>query len=131
MKWKFSCPSCRAVLNPNVKVILKMKCGQQQGLILFSPRLGNYKTICDQELAAQMADGDMVEFSCPVCGDVLTSSSSTKLAEICMHQPGQRMKRLQFSRIYGEHATFILNGDTVTPLGKDSSAFNDINFFGV
>lgn len=131
MKWKYACPSCKAVLNPNVKIILRLRRGKLNGLILISPRPGNYRIICDRDFAAKVKHGQLVEFSCPVCGEVLTAPASRKLAELLLLQPQGKVKRVQFSCVYGEHATFILDGDTVVPYGDDAAAYDEVNFFGV
>jgi PHP family Zn ribbon phosphoesterase len=131
MKWRYACPRCRAILNPSVKIILGVRRGKSRGLMLLSPRPGNYKTICDEELAAKIHEGETVELSCPVCGGLLTSSVSKKLAELLLHQPGQPIKRIQFSRVFGEHATFVLDGETVVPYGEDADIYGHLNFFGV
>ncbi len=38
--------------------------------------------------------------------------------------------KVEFSRIYGEHATFIVDGKDVTSFGENAHDFQDINFFG-
>lgn len=130
MKWKYACPHCHAVLNPNVKIILRLRRGKREGLILISPRPGIYQIIADEEFGKHLKAGEMAELSCPVCGTVLTSRASRKLAELLLVQPGHGRRRIQFSRIYGEHATFILNGEKVTPYGEHADAYDEINFFG-
>ena len=131
MKWKYACPHCKAVLNPNVKIVLAVKRGKKRGLILLSPRPGNYKSICDEDISDRFSDGTLVDFSCPACGENLTSKASRKLAEMLLMQPNQKTKRVQFSRVYGEHATFVLNGETVIPYGDDAGIYDEVNFFGV
>jgi len=37
---------------------------------------------------------------------------------------------VQFSRAYGVHATFIVDGESVTAYGPDTGDFDHINFFG-
>ena len=38
--------------------------------------------------------------------------------------------RMEFSRTYGEHATFIVDGQEVTAYGEDADDYQDVNFFG-
>jgi predicted RNA-binding Zn-ribbon protein involved in translation (DUF1610 family) len=130
MKWKYACPHCKAVLNPNIKIILRLRRGKRQGLILISPRPGNYKIICDDSFGQHLKDGELSEFSCPVCNAVLTSRASRNLAELLLLQPNGP-RRIQFSRVFGEHATFILNGEKVIPYGEHAAVYDEINFFGV
>jgi hypothetical protein len=131
MKWKYACPHCKAVLNPNIKIILAVRKGKKRGLMLLSPRPGNYKLICDEDLGGQIKRGDAIEFSCPVCHAVLTSPVSSKLSELLLGLPGQPVKKVKFSRIYGEHATFIHDGDSITHYGEDADVYGHLNFFGV
>lgn len=130
MKWKYTCPHCSSVLNPNVKIILRVRRGRRTGLMLLSPRPGNYKSICDPDFSRQIRDGQLVEFSCPACGAELTSPAAHRLAELRL-VVGKERKRIQFSRVYGEHATFVLDGESVVPYGPDAPIYDDVNFFGV
>ena len=128
MKWTYACPHCHAVLNPHTKIILAARRGKRRGLILLSPQPGNYRSIIDSGFALQ--DGEMVEFTCPACGVDLVSTVAKKLAEILLVLPGQRTRRVQFSRVYGEHATFVMDGEKVVPYGDDAGSYERINFFG-
>lgn len=129
MKWIYACPHCRATLNPHTKIILAARRGKKRGLILLSPQPGNYKSIVDA--AFDLQAGETVEFSCPACGAELTSAASRRLAEVLLLMPGQRVRRVQFSRVYGEHATFVLDGEKVVPYGDDAGSYGRVNFFGV
>ncbi len=131
MKWKYNCPHCKTVLNPNVKIVVAVRRGKLRGLMLLSPRPGNYQFICDDDFGAQVKDGTLLDFFCPACGVDLTSAASPKLAEIDLHQPNQPVKKIQFSKVHGEHATFILDGETVVPFGDDAFLYDEVNFFGV
>jgi hypothetical protein len=131
MKWKYSCPHCKAVLNPHVKIVLSARRGKTHGLVLLSPRPGNYQFLCDDEFQAKVKEGELITLSCPSCGTNLTSTVSKKLAEINLHQPGRQVMKVQFSRVQGEQATFILNGETVVPYGEDADLYDEVNFFGV
>jgi len=128
MKWIYACPHCRATLNPHTKLILAARRGKRRGLILLSPQPGNYKSIIHESFP--LAQGDMVEFACPACAAVLTSPASSRLAEVLLVMPGQRARRVEFSRVYGEHATFILDGEKVVPYGDDAGSYERVNFFG-
>lgn len=129
MKWKYACPHCNGILNPHTKIILVARRGRRRGLVLLSPRPGNYTTIADDTFP--LNKGEMAQFSCPICGQELTSQLSRNLAELLLMLPGLKVKRIQFSRIFGEHATFILDGETLTPYGEDADLYGKINFFGV
>ena len=130
MKNLFVCPHCEAVLNPSVKVLLKVSYRKKQGLILLSPQPGNFEFICDKSIADVIKPGSTVSFSCPVCQADLTSARDKKFAELRMNGRGGHRRRIEFSRVYGTHATFIIDGDEVTAYGDDSDDFAKTNFFG-
>lgn len=131
MKWKYTCPHCKAVLNPNVKIVLSARRGKTRGLILLSPRPGTYKIISDSDFNDKVKEGELVMLTCPACSADLTSSASRNLAEINLHQPGRPALKIQFSRVQGEQATFVLNGESVVPYGEDAEIYDEVNFFGM
>jgi hypothetical protein len=130
MKKHFTCPHCDAVLNPNVKVVLVVTYRKRRGMILLSPQPGNYKYICDKSVEERLQHGAKVKFSCPVCAADLTSPANTKFAELHMGAPGQEPMKVEFSRVFGTHATFVIDGEEVTTYGEDVENFGNTNFFG-
>ena len=38
--------------------------------------------------------------------------------------------KVEFSRVFGTHATFVIDGDEVQAYGDDAEDFNATNFFG-
>jgi len=130
MKNVFSCPHCKAVLNPSVKILLVISYKKKKGKILLSPQPGNYKYICDPSVEKHLTEGAKVRFSCPVCSEDLTSSTSSQLAEMRMTAPGQETRRVEFSRIYGKNATFIYDDEGVIAFGEDAENLGSTNFFG-
>ena len=131
MKNVYSCPHCRSVLNPNIKILLAARYGRKRGMMLLSPQPGNFWFICDFELRSALKPGAMVSLSCPVCAEDLTSSTSKNLAELRLMAHGKTYKRVEFSRRYGEQATFIVDGDNVVTYGDDVELYDELNFFGV
>lgn len=130
MKNVFTCPHCDAVLNPSVKILLVIAYRKKKGMILLSPQPGNYKYICDQSVEKNLSQGAKVRFACPVCTEDLTSPRSSQLAELRMVVPGGEPRRVEFSRVYGKHATFVIDGEDVTAFGEDSDNTGSTNFFG-
>jgi hypothetical protein len=131
MKRVYYCPACNATLNPSVKVILTAVKDQRAGLILLSPQPGNFKFVLDPGVASTLQPGAAVKFACPACAADLTSQANRKFAELNLVVPGQEPRRVEFSRIYGTHATFIVSGDAVKAYGEDVDDYKRINFFGV
>lgn len=131
MKNTFLCPHCQSVLNPNVKILLAAKYGGKRGMVLLSPQPGNYKFIADKTFAEALRPGAEVQFFCPVCSQDLTAASSKQMVELRLLTPGHESRRVQFSRAYGVHATFVIDGAEVTTFGDDAEDLDNINFFGV
>ena len=130
MKNVYACPHCHAVLNPNVKILLTMGCRRKKGLILLSPQLGNFKHICDPEIEDCLDEGSAVQFFCPVCTTDLTSPLNKKFARLHLLRPGNKPKLVEFSRVYGQHATFIISEQEVSAFGEDADQVGPTNFFG-
>jgi hypothetical protein len=130
MKNLYLCPHCGAVLNPNVKVILVVHHRGRRGLILLSPQPGNFKFVLDPGVEAALKPGAAVKFACPACAADLTSRANRQFAELSLVAPGQEPRRVEFSRRYGTHATFVLSGDRMKAYGEDVDDYRRINFFG-
>ncbi len=127
MKRTYSCPQCRATLNPNVKVILLATNRGRTGLVLLDPQPGNYEVLKAPEL--EFEEGDRVEFRCPVCRAALQSAASENLAELLFRDEEGNEGRVDFSRVYGEHATYLVTREEVLSFGEDASQYRG-NFFG-
>lgn len=130
MKSVYGCPHCETVLNPSVKVLLVARYGKKKGMILLSPQPGNFKFICDKTLQESIKPGATVTFFCPVCGADLTSPGNKKFTELWLLDPNGNRRKVEFSRVYGTHATFVIDGSEVTAYGDDADDFNETNFFG-
>jgi hypothetical protein len=131
MKIVYLCPHCETNLNPSVKIVLVAGYRGRKGLILLSPLPGNYKFVCDQRLARSVEVGSLVSFQCPVCAADLTAPGNRDFAELHMLARGRSPRRVQFSRRYGTHATFVIADGEVAAYGDDVDEFPRKNFFGV
>ncbi len=130
MKNTFVCPHCQGVLNPNVKIVLAAKCKRRQGLVLLSPQPGNYKYLCDPSLQDVFQPGVTITFSCPMCTTDLTAEGNPKFARMELHVTGHKPRRVDFNRVFGAQATFVIDGNEVTAYGEDAEDFDPTNFFG-
>jgi len=128
MKKNFRCPHCRAVLNPNVKIVFIVAKGDHRGLLLLNARPGDYGLIADPDFS--LAAGDVCDFFCPVCDANLVSEASDDFAEIVLVHDNNTESKVEFSRTFGKHATFIIDGREVSSYGDDAGDFGDLNFFG-
>jgi predicted RNA-binding Zn-ribbon protein involved in translation (DUF1610 family) len=131
MKNLYACPHCGTVLNPNVKIILVIHHRGKRGLILLSPQPGNFKYVLDPGVEALLQTGASVKFTCPACSADLTSRANRHFAELNLLVAGQGPRRVEFSRLYGTHATFVVSGDRVKAYGEDVDDYRRVNFFGV
>ncbi len=107
-----------------------VKFNKKQGLILLSPQPGNYKFICDASVSSAVKPGSTLNFFCPVCSADLVSPSDKKFAELHIIDPNKKIRKVEFSRIFGTHATFIIDGEEVTPYGDVVDDDSSPNFFG-
>ncbi len=127
MKRNYFCPKCRAVLNPNVKIILAAYRTNKRGLVLLSPQPGNYQAIVSDELP--LSAGDLVEFHCPVCSELLTANHDENLVGLAFRFTTGLQGKVFFSRRYGEHATYFVTDDDVQSYGEHV-ADSGLNYFG-
>lgn len=128
MKRTYFCLECRTTLNPNVKIILTMAKGRRRSLILLSPRPGDYTVILPGDVTLRR--GEEVEFFCPVCGANLRSEANAHLTEIGFRFEDGTKGRVNFSRRYGEHATYFVTKEQVRSYGENAAIYGDANFFG-
>lgn len=130
MKSVYGCPHCKAVLNPSVKVLLVIKYNKKKGMILLSPQPGNFKFICDKSVEDAVKPGATVTMCCPVCSTDLVSSTNKKFIALDLIDPNGNKARVEISRVYGTHATFIIDGNEVKSYGDDADDMGSTNFFG-
>jgi hypothetical protein len=128
MKSLYFCPKCQATLNPNVKVVLSARKEGHAGLVLLNPKPGIYEPIVADDL--NLETGEKVDFYCPICHEVLTSRADDNLAELGFRDAEGEEGRVDFSRIFGEHATYIVMKGQVRAYGEQSSRYGGGNFFG-
>jgi hypothetical protein len=117
MNWTYSCPHCEAMLNPDETVVLIGECGPHRILIGFHPQPGTYRAYLPPGFEIQ--EGSMWDFSCPVCSRSLVTDAAPELCALDMATQGVR-HRLFFSRIAGEHATFVITAEGAEKFGRDS-----------
>ncbi|MGC4117993.1 MAG: hypothetical protein QM765_26275 [Myxococcales bacterium] len=122
----YRCPHCDGQLNPGNRIVLRGQHKASRGLILLSPKPGNYDAVIPADFAVKARD--IVDFSCPLCGHDLTSSRDPKFAEVAFRK-GEKDGRVAFSRVYGQHSTYFVTEKKVKRYGKDAEV-EPVNFFG-
>ncbi|MBN2360645.1 MAG: hypothetical protein JXR83_14410 [Deltaproteobacteria bacterium] len=124
----YFCPHCRSSLNPGAHVVMRISHRRQRGLILLSPQVGNYRRVLPEGF--DLESGELVDFSCPVCGGDLTSPVDRKLGEVLLRRGVDEYARVNFSKVFGERATFVVETSGVHPYGAHAARYDDLNFFG-
>jgi hypothetical protein len=128
MRNSYHCPHCLASLNPGNKLILRIAHGSRAGLILLSPQVGNYTKILPDGF--ELADGEGLTVSCPVCAEDLTSPANARFGEVLLRRGDEEFVRVYFSKTYGEEATFVVTNDEVHAYGPHAEQYQSVNFFG-
>jgi hypothetical protein len=125
----YYCPHCRKLLNPGTKVIFLVENGPEMELVLLSANLGDYSVVTSRSMS--LLDGAIYTFRCPLCRADLTSSENDKLVDL-LSRAGEDESpvRVSFSRIHGEHATFLMADDGVDRFGEHADRYDNLNFFG-
>lgn len=108
MNWSYSCPHCRAILNPDETIVLLADDGSRHFLAGLHPQPGNYEMFLPAGLEA--VKGSRWDFQCPVCRASLISDLADDLCAIDV-QSGGNAHRVYFSRIAGEKATFVVSAE--------------------
>ena len=122
MSWEYSCPKCQAMLNPGSAIILKASHKEMRILIGMHPQPGKYEIFLPPNVSCE--DGTKWDFFCPLCQEDLRTKEDGNLSELGLMVDGKPL-RIVFSRIAGEHATFILHEDVVKErLGEDVDRYD-------
>ena len=128
LDWKFACPRCMSVLNPNKRMIFKVTFGGRSALMLLSSHLGDYESTCEPAFGETVKHGDQVDFSCPVCSESLAVTPGDRFAEVLQVFPDRKPRRIRFSQVCGEHATFTIDTDVQERFGEHADLYEDLNF---
>ncbi len=128
MRPSYFCPHCSGLLNPGTKVIFVIENGPNRGLLLLSPELGDYAVVLAESFPIE--PGTLNEFTCPICHHNLASSINPKLVEILRRNEDGGDVRVNFSRVAGEHATFVCGPRGVDSFGEHALHYDNVNFFG-
>jgi hypothetical protein len=125
----FTCPRCGGLLNPGTKVIFVIERGAERSLILLSPEFGDYATVLGHSLPLEK--GQAYTFICPICRADLSSPANSGFVEILAREDDGSQERVDFSRVAGEHATFVRGPGGVQRYGEEATKYDGANFFGV
>ena len=129
LKNNYLCPHCRSYLRVwnNIILIVKSVSRNLQCILLLNPKIGNYDLIHHSSI--EFNEGEMLDFICPVCRADLTAFGIHKnLVRIIMINRKNLEFDVYFSKICGEHSTFVIHKDDIIEKhGENSSAY--VNYF--
>lgn len=108
MHWTYSCPHCRAMLNPDETIVLLADDGEETFLAGFHPQPGNYEMYLPPGITTDR--GARWGFHCPVCRESLVTDVAPDLCALDVHT-GSDSHRVFFSRVAGEKATFVVSAE--------------------
>lgn len=124
MKTDFICPKCSNILNVGENVVFSTRSRRgKEGLILLHPEFGNYKLV--KHPSFDIKEGEMLEFSCPYCKQVLQSERHENLAKVLIRDESGNSGEVHFSRISGQHSTYKIIGQNMEIYGEDASDYFD------
>jgi len=115
MSMIYSCPHCGGVLNPESSIILIGSSDGDTIIIGFHPVPGNYRISLPP--GRRVEPGSVWDFACPLCRSSLVSDLSPQLCCLDMVMKDVR-HRVYFSRIAGEHATFVISAEGIERFGE-------------
>lgn len=123
MQKQFICPKCKYEINVADHIVFtaKNKDGKK-GMILLHHDLGNYEVKHHENF--KFAEGDMIEFSCPICHANLTAYDvNQNLARINMKDEDGDLHTILFSGIAGEKCTYVVKDSTVQEYGDNKEKY--------
>ena len=129
LKTNYLCPHCRSYLRVwnNIIFIVKSESRNLQSILLLNPELGNYDLIHHSSI--EFKEGEMLDFICPVCqADLTAVKVNSNLVKVIMIDENNIEFDVYFSKICGEHSTFLIQeDDIIEKYGEDSSSY--VNYF--
>lgn len=121
----YRCTWCGSALSLSDQMIVLL--GSRAGSTImmgFNPEPGNYEIYLPPDVTIE--PGTKWDFLCPVCRASLRHEHHDNLAELGLDDEDGRRKRLLFSRIAGEHATYVITeSDQAIAHGEHKETYDD------
>ncbi len=125
MKDNYLCPHCRGHLNTGDNIIFSSRTPKGGlGMILLHPALGEYSVTTHPLF--DYAQGEKLQFYCPICHKELASDLHENLAKILLVDENGTEFQIIFSKVAGEKSTFKIIGDNVEVFGEHSGNYLDL-----
>lgn len=123
----YLCPFCRSQLKIGEYIIFATRTSDNnRGLLLLHPELGNYTSV--KHPSYKFDKGDSLSFCCPLCHGCLDSEIDKNLIQLLMIDKNGKEHEIFFSRIAGEHSSFVINEHGVMSAGEHSSRYTYFKF---
>ena len=122
----YLCPKCKGHLNVGEYLVFATRTlRKHKGLILLSPKVGEYKYLHHQKFHLQK--GEMVDFECPICQEDLTSLKNKDHAMILMIGAEDNVEyELFFSKVAGKQSTYLVSRDNIEAFGEDAMDYDEL-----
>ncbi|MFT7613831.1 MAG: hypothetical protein ACI9J3_002811 [Parvicellaceae bacterium] len=122
--FNYTCPSCSAGLSREGRVMVTMTLdsGEKSNLIL-DPQPGLYNYQCNPPLS--LKEGQFVNCFCPYCWESLQSENYPNFVRLKLDRPNKDLVTVLFSRLVGQHKTYIVNSKFTEEFGDGSKSLLD------
>ncbi len=105
-QYNYYCPKCDVKLNHGNEVVLNLhKENGEKTKIFLDPKPHSYKVKCEPKITFK--ENEIVDFNCPHCKDNLQSKDYDKFVRIILKVTDVVIFDVFFSRIYGDHRTYV------------------------
>ncbi|MBI9034379.1 MAG: hypothetical protein JEZ03_07910 [Bacteroidales bacterium] len=129
MNTNYYCPKCEGRVNMgnNIILIMTMENGKRSITFLHT-ELGNYESQVDPNISIKA--GDRVEFLCPLChSNIEYHKEDTSLVHLVRVDELKNKSKVILSKIYGEYATYHIEGDQVKSYGEHALRYSDPEWY--
>jgi transcription initiation factor IIE alpha subunit len=105
-QYDYYCPKCDEKLNKNNQVLFNITRMDSSLVQLFlDPKPRSYKYKCKPWV--DFEENEVVNFTCPYCDSSLTSEKYPNFIKITLKVTEKVLFDVFFSRIYGDHRTYV------------------------
>ncbi|MDA3890528.1 MAG: hypothetical protein PF517_02565 [Salinivirgaceae bacterium] len=129
MEAKYVCSYCDQTLNVGKDIVLVAKNDVgEKGLIMLHAELGNYTSKFSPGFS--LIEGDLINFSCPICKHKLTNRKNEKLANFIHIDENEKKFDIVISAIYGEKCTYkIEEHEVIETFGDHWARYQNPDWF--
>lgn len=122
----YICPKCKGHLNVGGYLVFATRTPKKhKGLILLSPKVGEYNYVHHEKL--HVKKGELLDIECPICQADLSSERNKE--HVMIHMLGAEDNTeydLYFSKVVGNQSTYLVAHDNVETFGDDALDFEEL-----